>query len=277
MLLTCKNCNKTFNGHTRTQKFCSRDCKALYYKNKPKSKNKREIVINTCIYCNSKFETRRSSQKFCNKDCMKKYNNKLLYEKKCPTCNNTFMPKRRDQNFCSVKCSKPRKNQYFVKSCSKCNNIFESRYIDNNICNDCRNMINGNKCSTWHGKWCLYNDIKIMSTYELRTCNILDEMVKKKIIHSWSYSKDKIKYIGNDKKQHNYIIDFKVYVNKNQFYFLEVKGVKKPSDDLKWSEVIKQGYDLNIWFLKDIEAKERELDISNDDINYLLKTCVIKK
>ncbi len=277
MQLKCQHCGCIFEAERKGRKYCSKECQHLAATGKPKSKTIREPVEKECEFCKQKFTTRRKSQRFCNQDCMNKYNSLFRHELTCPTCNKTFFPVRRSQVFCSIKCSKPKKREYYKCTCKKCNTEFEARYREAVLCPDCKVKFKTYKCARWHGHWCNYKGIKIMSTYELRTCNILDIMLEKGLIHDWKYSKDKIKYTGFDNKVHNYIIDFKVYTSESEFFILEVKGVKRPTDDLKWKATINNGYNLQVWFLNDIENKELELDISKEDIKYLLQTCIIKK
>lgn len=275
---SCEYCNKDFVPVRKERKFCSVECKNNYLKNKPRPNNVTTLIFKQCEYCNNSFTTRRYTQKFCNSECMKNYNNTYLYEKPCPTCNKIFKPKRREQEFCSIKCSKPRQNIYFVNTCISCSEQFEARSLEDKRCNKCKIKIkNSGKCAKWHGKWCLYKNIKVQSTYELRTCNILDKMLEKNLIYKWEYTKDKIEYVGIDNKLHYYLIDFKVYVNETNFYYLEVKGVKRKNDDNKWLATKSNGYDLKIWFLHDIEKLEYDLNISNNDIKQLLNSCILNK
>lgn len=274
----CKCCGKLIRSEYKEKLFCSKECR--YNTIKVKKRNTRCIYEKTCKYCKEKFTTKNEKQIFCNNDHKKKYHEQLLTEKQCKTCKKIFKPKRIEQQYCCIKCSKPRKNEYFKNTCTTCGTLFESRYKDDITCSKCRIKFknsNPSKCTQWHGKSCNYKDIKVMSTYELRTCNILDKMLENKLIYDWKYSKDKIKYIGIDNKQHNYIIDFKVFTSENTFYFLEVKGIKMLKDELKWEATKNSGFNLNVWFLNDIERKELELNITKDDIKYLLKTCVINK
>ncbi|MNV61182.1 hypothetical protein D3C71_1536800 [compost metagenome] len=116
-----------------------------------------------------------------------------------------------------------------------------------------------------------------MSTYELRVCKILDLMLKQDKIFKWEYTKDKIKYIGLDNKCHNYLIDFKVYRNETEFFYLEVKGVQRGNDALKWAAVKKNGYELDVWFLHDIEKNEQNFGISIQEVKDLIDKNILKR
>lgn len=107
-------------------------------------------------------------------------------------------------------------------------------------------------------KWLKYKDIKVQGSYEYRTCIILDKWKELGKIKNWEYTKDRFKYIGIDNKNHNYLMDFKVWNNDNTFYYLEVKGYEKPNDKLKWKSVVDKGYELKIWFNNDILKEEKE-------------------
>lgn len=274
----CEYCGKIFIPVRKERKFCSIECKNNSLRNKTRPNNMTTLISKQCKYCNNYFTTRRHTQKFCNSKCMKNYNNTYLNEKVCPTCKEIFKPKRRKQQFCSIKCSKPRKNKYYINICISCNKEFEARSLEDKRCNECRIKIkNSGKCSKWHGKWCLYNDIKIHGTYELRTCNILDKLKEQNKIYKWEYTKDKIRYFGLDNKYHYYLIDFKVFINEVDFYYLEVKGIKRKNDDIKWETTRKSGFDLKVWFLRDIEEFEHNLNISNNNIKELLKKGILNK
>lgn len=51
-------------------------------------------------------------------------------------------------------------------------------------------------------------------------------------------------------------MDFKVFRNDGTWYYLEVKGFERPNDKLKWQSVKDNGYELEIWFEKDIINNE---------------------
>lgn len=119
---------------------------------------------------------------------------------------------------------------------------------------------NGRKIYGGKTKWILTNtsvgEIYVQGSYEARVCKILDKWKNESKIKNWEYTKDRIKYIGIDNKEHFYLIDFKIFENDNSFWYLEVKGFKRENDDLKWNAVKNQGYNIDIWFKKDIEHKE---------------------
>lgn len=275
-ITNCACCGKEIQSQYKPKKYCSNECRYKSVKRPAGVKRERYKLI--CKYCNEEFIDTNPNSNYCSVEHKRKHFEELLKEKPCKTCGSIFKPKRREQRYCSIKCSKPRKNEYFDCICEKCNNHFEARYAEDKICYDCRSKIKieSRKCAKWHGHWCEYNRIKVMSTYKLRTCNVLDKMVLHGLIDKWEYTKDKIKYIGIDNKKHNYLLDFKIYKN-NTFSYLGVKGVKRANDDLKWQAVINNGYDLDIWFLSDIELKENNLNISKDEIKTLLETSIINK
>ena len=59
-------------------------------------------------------------------------------------------------------------------------------------------------------------------------------------------------YVDSKKKEHTYLLDFKVFTFDNNFYYIETKGWIKPNDKFKWKAVRDKGYKLDIWLLKDI-------------------------
>ena len=48
-------------------------------------------------------------------------------------------------------------------------------------------------------------------------------------IKDWEYTNDRVPYIGVDRKQHTYLLDFKVFNNDNTFYYIETKGYEQES------------------------------------------------
>jgi hypothetical protein len=119
---------------------------------------------------------------------------------------------------------------------------------------------NGKKVYGGTTKWLKYRDIKVQGSYEYRTCIILDKWIDLKRIKQWEYTLDRIPYIGSDGKHHNYLLDFKVWNNDGDFYYLEVKGYERGNDKLKWKAVKDAGFDLKVWFNSDISKEEMNLN-----------------
>lgn len=116
-------------------------------------------------------------------------------------------------------------------------------------------------------KWISYKGIKVQGSYEYRTCCILDKWIELGKISRWEYTNDRFSYDGMDGKTHNYLLDFKVWNADNTFYYLEVKGYQKLSDELKWNAVRKAGFPLVVWFNADITKEELQfLDAYSEPI-----------
>ena len=105
-------------------------------------------------------------------------------------------------------------------------------------------------------KWHEYKGLKILGTYELRTCKILDKWKESGKIKDWSYSSDRISYTWLDGTEHTYIIDFSVVDPDDSVWFLETKGYVREHDKDKWDAAQKLGLRLVVWFKKDIEQEE---------------------
>ena len=118
---------------------------------------------------------------------------------------------------------------------------------------------NGKKVYGGTTKWLVYKDIKVQGSYEYRVCKILDKWKDLLKIKNWEYTKDRIQYTDIDGNYHNYLLDFKIWNNDGSFYYLETKGYKKPNDDFKWKSVRDKGYQLEVWFEKNIKEKENNL------------------
>jgi len=65
----------------------------------------------------------------------------------------------------------------------------------------------------WIEVTCSKGTFKVQGTYEYRTCFILDNLLKLKIIKDWDYTGDRIPYIGLDNESHTYILDFKMVLS----------------------------------------------------------------
>lgn len=167
--------------------------------------------------------------------------------KKCLGCKVEFS---KNTKYCSIECARKNGYQVSLETKKKMSDIKKNMYAEGN------HAQGGGRT-----KWYQYKDIKVQGSFELRACRILDKMVELTVIKKWEYTNDRIKYVGFDSKKHTYLLDFKVYKNNGEFYYLETKGYKVELDDLKWEETKNQGYDLIVWFKQDLEQKEKEFNL----------------
>jgi len=242
----CKQCGKVvyrtptdFRNNPKNV-FCSSSCSAIYtqkdggnrmWSEEEKLKQK---------------QIAKNNPKFCGwnkgKRCLKTIKTETL---KCSHCGNDFVQI----------ISKRYSNK--IKTCSKeCRSKIQSAILK-------LQYKNGKKVYGGKTKWVIYKNIKVQGTYEYRTCIILDKWKDLLKIKDWEYTNDRFNYVGIDGKKHNYLMDFKVWNNDGSFYYLETKGYKKLNDDLKWSSVRNGGFDLKVWFLKNIEDEENKITNSS--------------
>lgn len=258
----CDICGKEFKyKDTNSTKYCSYECRM-------KSKNKK-IYHKKCLFCGKEIQTTFKSKKFCSQKCISEYkrSKKPLPNHTCAYCGKEFYDVNASTKYCSIKCARKDKIQshIFLNKCHVCGKVFT--YTNKvKYCNTCRPK------NTFSGIQCKYKDLhhKLRSTWELRTCQILDKMKDLKLIKEWNYEVDKIKYNG----EHHYIIDFTIFLNNDDFCFLEVKGKMTKKDKLKISTTRKE-YIVDLWTLKEIKIMEDILEITEDDINYFLVNCII--
>jgi hypothetical protein len=227
----CENCNCEHDGSFASGRFCTKKCaKSFSTKNnrneinkkisKSLSKNKFEPIKRKCKECSKEFiihEFRRRNKLFCCRSCASKFNISKAIVK------NTGNKER------GKKISEKRKQ------------LFKSGDLS----------ITGGTT-----KWYDYKDIRVQGTYELRTCKILDKWKEQGKIKDWEYTNDRITYVGLDKKEHTYLLDFKIFDN-DSYYYLETKGWKDETDELKWKAVKNRGDKLVVWFDEDIIEYEK--------------------
>lgn len=299
--LECYYCSKTFQkckhdvrsgllnpSKNQSCKFCSKNC---YIKYKiQKSKN-----VLTCPVCKKDFflrscELRRRRNKningniFCSKTCgnsissgkrhskatgakirnslKNKPNLKQNQKHSCPICGNIFMGYNKT---CSKKCG------YKLTSLSL-KKIRNQKEYKKNISDKVKQQYLSGKKKQSGGfvKWINYKNIKVQGTFEYRTCKILDSWKNQGLIKNWNYSPKRIKYIGEDKKLHSYLIDFDIITLENNIIFIEVKGYMKLRDFYKWNCCINQGLLLQVWFLEDIKKYEGG---EKPDLNRYIAFC----
>ena len=240
-----------------------------------------KLIKKICPICKKEFETQdglKHEKNFCDKLCanqnrthteetkekirqivLKKLKEtgyiKKTIKKECENCNKFFITKSSHKNkkCCSISCSRKlswKNNKYKNTNFSE---IQKKAY-----------EIGTQKIGGGKTKWLKYDNIKVQGTYELRTCFILDKLKKINNIYKWEYTKDRINYIGVDNKKHSYLLDFKIWLNEKDFYYLETKGRIMENDEIKWKTVKEKKLNIIIWFLKDIKTKEKELKIENN-------------
>lgn len=95
--------------------------------------------------------------------------------------------------------------------------------------------------------------LQLESSFELSTATILDIWKLNQKIVEWEYNrKTYIPYYDKSGKERMYYPDFLVTDNNGDNYWLEVKGFKTPTDELKWSTAKDKGISLMTWFEEDI-------------------------
>ena len=169
---------------------------------------KRDIIEKKCLNCESKFNTKSKNKQFCSRSCGSSYTNK----------------NRKLSSKTKLKLSDSLKEQY---KNGRLNYAGWTKWYELNTSN---------------GK------IKVQGTYEVKAVEILEELKLKNKIKNWEYTKDTIEYIGEDKKKHIYLLDFKVFEKNNTFYYIETKGYKTKKDELKWKAAKDNKVDLRIWY-----------------------------
>lgn len=240
----------------QTKFFCSKLCAD----NDKKSK----LIIKVCPFCKKNFEstTHCESPKCCSKKCSGRYSQSFLDISKVSKktkeawkrgCYENSFEKLKKYKICPICCKRFYGNKIYCSLiCLKNSNINEK------ISNTRKEMFKNGQLNVTGGttKWISYKNIRVQGSYEFRVCKILDRLKELGKIKNWNYAKDRFQYIGVDNKKHNYLIDFKVINNDNTFYYLETKGYEKPNDKLKWNAVKNLGFNLLVWFNKDILKEE---------------------
>jgi endogenous inhibitor of DNA gyrase (YacG/DUF329 family) len=219
----CENCNIEIDGSFGSGRFCSRKCACSF-----STKEKRKEI---------------------NKKISKKLTKERV-KKSCIECGLTFESYvSRNRKYCSRKCSDKNTGGW------KNHNNVNWEVVNKKSYKDGKNYVAGGT-TKWIDVETLKGVIRVQGSYEVRTCKILDEWLKKDEIKDWWYSRDRFNYVGVDGKEHTYITDFKVLKNDGTFYYIETKGYIRENDELKWESVKNLGHKIEIWFLTDIKEKE---------------------
>lgn len=223
--MKCENCCREHDGSYGSGRFCSTKC-SRGFSTKAKRKEINEKVSKTLSYGNVILKCKYCKEKF-----------EISYTL-------------RHRPFCSQSCSTK-----FTHTGTKRSKETKKKISESVL----QNYKDGKQVYGGTTKWYDYKDIRVQGTYELRTCKILDIWKEYNVIKDWEYTKDRVKYIGEDGKEHTYLLDFKIIANEGFYYYIETKGYKTDKDILKWKAVREKGYKLEVWFEEDIALMELDL------------------
>jgi hypothetical protein len=164
---------------------------------------------------------------------------------------------------------------FYIKKCKNCNKKFVTKNRKIVHCSEDCKYIYRSKVQKYNSKSSIYKNYRLASTYELRTAYILDKKIENGDIKYWNYSRSKfIYYIDENGEKKKYIFDFIYTDNNDNQFIIEVKGYKVNNDLYKWKAAREQGYNLIVWYLKDIEFQEKIYNISILEINNLILECI---
>jgi hypothetical protein len=230
---------------------------------------------------NRKIKTGKGGKNFyCSITCSNvgKKKKRIILKSFCKKCGNEFKQEIKEnkkgfiKKFCSRKCANGRIHSDIwkknigvgVKNSKKFYTTISSiEYRNKKSDAGKRSYLNGKLIYGGRTKWIEIDTsngkIKVQGSYEKRMVDILEKWKISGKIYDWKYPGDRFKYIGEDKKIHIYIIDFKIFENKNNFYYIETKGFEKKNDKLKWECVRQKGNRLDVLFKKDIEKLELKI------------------
>lgn len=202
---------------------------------------------------------------------LRKESKKEIYDKNpkiCPQCLKAILFEKKNNKFCSMSCGVSFTNSQRIVSENtklKTSKTLKEKHKNNTtIKNNSGNV-------PWYEIDCSIGKVKVQGMFEVRVVHILEKLKQFNKILNWEYTFDRFQYINVENIQSTYIMDFKVFLNKNEFYYLEIKGREYPVDKLKWQSVIDLGFNLQIWYGDDIYKKEKELGIKHPKRNKYAK------
>lgn len=244
----CEYCGNKHDGSFATGRFCNRSCSNGFSTSKDDS---RELKVATCHICGIEIEINKRASVNVSK-CSNCYKLKMTkYKHICEYCNSVFFNSKPSAKFCNHSCQTSYNNKHRIVSLDtrkKLSNILKKAYKDG------RPNLGGK--TKWVDVKSSNGIIRVQGSYEVRAVKILDILKNKNVIYDWEYTNDRITYTGIDNKNHTYLIDFKVFNTKDDFYYLEIKGRQRDNDVLKWKAVKNKGYNLSIWYNEDLREYE---------------------
>ena len=232
-----KKCPKCQTVHEKKGKYCSRTCanSRVWSEDDKKKKSLAAKVSKKVLAASIKHRKKRD-------------------ERECLTCKTKFYCYHwKIKKYCSLHCA--------VRDRDRLESISNTR---KKLFAKGKLKITGG-VTKWHSVSSLKGVIKVQGSYEVRMCKVLDTWVLKSKILFWEYTNDRIMYIGEDKKEHSYLLDFKIYRLDGTFYYIETKGYEVEKDRLKWKSVKEQGLELEVWFEKEIKEAEQANQVEAQD------------
>lgn len=215
----CEFCNNKFNfSKNKKKRFCSPKC---MYKsistNRIGKRISKNYILQKCEFCGVEKEilSYNDNKYFCNKECYNKFHIVDKIEVKCKynKCSNKiYNSVKENKKYCSRECYKLDYNEDRINF--NTNSKYKKGYYIS---------LKDNK-----RKW-------FDSSYELSRMKQLD---MDKSVKEWSKNKIKIKYIGEDQKEHIYTPDLLIKYNNNVEVIEEIKGRMTTKDVLKMEAAI---------------------------------------
>jgi len=219
-----------------------------------------------CKEC-SKIEKNKKISKTLHKRYVKENGGLEFIEKKCISCQKSFLVKNNKKSMRKKTCS---------KDCA--NKIASNRFSEQNVDIDFRNKKSKTMKNLYasgelnpragFAKWIQYKRIKVQGEFEYEVCKALDKLKKSKYIHSWEYTNDRYPYLKLGKEVATYLIDFKVYLSKNVYFYIETKGFATLNDIYKWKK-ISSSEPLKVFYQRE------ELQKIKNEPRYLLSKSTI--
>lgn len=230
----CENCNEKHDGTYGRGRFCTEQCaRSFSTKVKRNEINKKLSEKIKNLWEDGKYDSSR-----------KKGITKIPRE--CVGCGSIFnIESWRPTKYCGLECAYKHKERR-----QKLSETTKKKYKEGK-------KVYGGK-TKWFEVKTSNGIVKVQGTYEVRTCKILDKWKDVGKIKNWEYTNDRVSYTGSDGDDKTYLLDFKIFLDDESFYYIEVKGWERENDKLKWGSVIENGYNLEIWFIDDIKKYEME-------------------
>jgi dCMP deaminase len=215
----CENCENTFNfSKNKRKRFCSSYCRYRFISNKRIGlKISKNYILQKCYSCGSEKEvlSYNDNKYFCDKNCYNKYHRVLKTFVKCKfsECDNLIENSdKENKKYCSRNCYSMDYNEDRINFNTNCN-YKKGYYVS----------IRDNS-----KKW-------FDSFYELSRMKQLD---MDKNVKEWSKNRIKIKYIGEDGREHIYTPDLLVKYENGTSIVEEIKGRMTTRDVLKMEAAI---------------------------------------